>query len=67
MLCHIIHVAMEPRVQPFEQTRFGVTQVGVRDADVLKAEFAAPRANLPHELGGVDRNRRWLFGLHDFA
>ena len=45
---------METRVQPLEQTRFGVAQVGVRNADVLEAEFPAPGADLPRELHGVD-------------
>ena len=48
---------MKTRAQPFEQTRFGVAQIGVGNADLLKPEFDAPGADLRREFGQPGRRR----------
>ena len=55
---------METRVQPFEQARLGLAEVGIRDADVLKPEFSTPGADPLRELRGIDLRRLKLFSLH---
>ena len=42
---------MKTRLQPLEQTRFGMAQVRIGDADLLKSEFATPCAYLLREFG----------------
>jgi len=64
MLCHIIHVAMETGVQPLEQARFGLAQVRVGDADVLKPKLNAPCTDLLRKFC-ESAGRGYLFALHD--
>ena len=55
MLCHIIHVAMKPRTQPFQQARFGIGKIDVGYADALKAELTSPLPDVCRQCGRVNR------------
>jgi hypothetical protein len=48
---------MKTCVQPLEQTRFGVAQIGVGDSDVLESKLNAPCADLLREFGQPNRRR----------
>ena len=55
---------METRVQPFEQARLSLAEIGIRDADVLKPEFSTLGADPLREPRGIDLRPLSLFSLH---
>ena len=55
VLCHIIHVAMKPRTQPFQEARFCILQIDVGYADALKPQLDAPAADVSGQRGRVNR------------
>ena len=52
---HPLHLAMILLVQPRLKTRLFRTQIGIGDADLLKAEIQSPLFNLLCELMKIER------------
>ena len=42
MTLHVVHVAVKFLTQPLPKTLFRLMQIDIAEADLLKAEFAAP-------------------------
>jgi hypothetical protein len=57
MRCHIIHLAMEARVQPLPKPRFHLRQVGICNAQVGKAELRGPC--LDSQCEGAEVGAAW--------
>jgi hypothetical protein len=51
MRCHIIHLAVKARIKPLLQLFVCTIEVGIRNAQVGKAERYAPPPDVLHEIG----------------
>ena len=50
---HIIHFAMAARREPVHEPHFLGFEIGIRDADRAKTEFASPRDDARRERGRI--------------